>query len=81
METELANLLDQHKHIAYDLDGTIFGMYSNILVEYIKNNPTKDHSILTSRQSALIPQSNQSLIQLFGTIFLLNILYIPLPLN
>jgi len=69
IETAILQKLDRHQHIAYDLDGTLFGIYGRLLEEYISSNPTKTHSVITSRQSTCVDMSMNQLRQLFGDIF------------
>jgi len=62
----LINALDRHDHIAYDLDGTLFGLRGNILATYIVNHPEKNHSIVTSRQSGFTSISISQLKSMLG---------------
>jgi len=71
-EEKMFYKLDKHDHIAYDLDGTLFGLYGNALRDYIQNHPEKTHSIVTSRQSTCANMSELQLKNMFGDI-------LPLP--
>lgn len=69
--------LDSHQHIAYDLDGTLFGNKMQLLVDYIKSHPEKTHSVLTSRQRFMIPHTTMTLNSLFDKSPFLHIIHSP----
>jgi len=76
----IRDVLHPHNHIAYDLDGTLFGLYGDALADYIRSTPHKQHSILTSRQSALLNASTQQLMRIFGNLSVFsNIIHSPSP--
>jgi len=67
--------LDEHDHIAYDLDGTLFGQNMQLLVNYINSHPEKTHSVLTSRQRFMIPHTTMTLNSLFDKLPFLHIIH------